>query len=135
MPRSKSWKLNFKKKVAGATKIPSLGFTWINQVDDAISIDQLQNDGNFELLSARVAAGLSSIIHGDLLRQINVVEEQLTTRGRMINGRQVTWLLYRHFRVSEVQSSILGQDDLLNLSLRGDNVRAFLMGYCLIKHL
>ena len=42
-------------------------------------------------------------IHGELERQINVLEEKMAHEGRMMNGRQITWLLYKHFRVSETE--------------------------------
>ena len=43
----------------------------------------------------------------------------------MLNGRQIGWLIYEHFRLSEVEGSLLEFEDLMSVELKGDNLVAF----------
>ena len=46
----------------------------------------------------------------------------------MIKGRQITWLVFDHFRLSDVDDAMLNWDEILRLELKmpGDNIRQFL---------
>jgi len=123
--KHRGWRLAFKKKVAGSSRFPQKAFIWISQIEKAKSIEELENDEDFETLNAKIAAGLSSIIHGELERQINIIEEQMALIGKMMNGRQIAWMIYKHYKVSEIEGALLSFEDLLHVSLKGDNVRAF----------
>jgi len=97
----RGWRLSFKKKVAGSSRFPQKAFAWISEVEKATSIDGLQDDDSFETLNAKVVAGLSAILHGELERLVNIMEEQMGLKGRMVNGRQTAWMIYKHYKVSE----------------------------------
>jgi len=115
----------FKKKVAGSSRCPQKAFAWISEVEKTNSIEGLQGDDSSETLDAKVAAGLSSILHCELERQITIIEEQMGQQGNMMNGRQIAWMIYQHYKVSETEGALLCFEDLLHVSLKGDNVRAF----------
>ena len=91
VPKFRAWKLAFRKKVAGSSRYPQKAFLWISAIEAASSIEDLQDDEGFETLSAKVGAGLSSLVHGELERQISVLEEKMAHEGRMMNDRQITW--------------------------------------------
>ena len=46
----------------------------------------------------------------------------------MIKGRPISWLVFDHFRLSDIDGAMLNWDEILKIELRmpGDNVRQFL---------
>ena len=123
------WKLAFKKKIAGASSKPKLAFIWAGSVETAKSWQELEDgdDDEFETLNAKIGAGLTDIIptSSDFARDILNLEERLAKEGKMLNGRQLAWLMYENFRVSEVEGSLLELDDFMQISLVGDNLFKF----------
>ena len=90
-----------RKEEAGASGRPHKAFTWIWEVDKATSIEDLVDSGDFETLDAKLAAALGKILHGELGRQINVLEEKVAaTPGVMLKGRQLLFVLNDHFKVT-----------------------------------
>ena len=73
----RTWKTHLRKEVAGASGRPQKAFAWICEVDKAESIEDLVDSGDFETLDAKLAADLGKILHGELGRQINVLEERV----------------------------------------------------------
>ena len=39
----------------------------------------------------------------------------------MFTGRQITWMIYQHFKVSATDGAMLDWDELLSVELKGDN--------------
>jgi hypothetical protein len=78
--------LSVKKEVAKASGIPDKGYQWISKVEDIEDPEDLQvSEG--KLLDAKVAAGLSKILHGDLAKQIQLLEEKAEAEKRLLKGR------------------------------------------------
>ena len=123
----RKWKLNFKKKVAGASGRPVKTMRWLTEIEKALNMEDLEEGDNdpFESLSAKVAAGLSDIFQGDLERQVAVIEARLEQEGKLLNGRQMAWLMYNHFRIHKVDKGIAEFEDFLYLELKGDNLAKF----------
>merc|ERR1711884_271174 len=44
---------------------------------------------------------------------------------KILNGRQIAWLMFQHFRINDVENSMLEFSDLMALELKGDNLRGF----------
>ena len=44
----------------------------------------------------------------------------------MINVRQVAWMLYQHFKISDHDSTMLDWDAIISVELKGDNLQQFL---------
>ena len=44
----------------------------------------------------------------------------------MLTGRQITWMLYENFKLSETDGAMLEWDAIMNVKLKGDNLSAFL---------
>ena len=70
----KHWWLSVKKEVAKASREPDKGYQWISKVEDIEDPEDLQVSEGKNLLDAKVAAGLSKILHGDLAKQIQLLE-------------------------------------------------------------
>ena len=43
----------------------------------------------------------------------------------MIKGRQIAWLMYKHFKLCEVDGAMLEWEELLGVELKGDNLQQF----------
>ena len=126
--------MSFRRIVCSASTKPAAALEWISEIDEATSIDQLSSSVfvhkgssiNFETLDSKVAAGIMSIMHGDLKRRISMRDElHQIMHKRMLTGRQVAFLMFQHFQICDMEHSMLEFNDLLGLELRGDNLRAF----------
>ena len=73
----------------------------------------------------KIASGLNDILHGDFLRRVNLLDEEYQKKGRLMTGRQVAYMIYEHFRMSEVEGAVWQVGDLIHLELMNDNLRAF----------
>ncbi len=125
VPRFKEWKKTFKREVASASGRSKLCFAWISKVDDENikGIEDLEDDDDFESLNTKLAASLHRIFHGEFHRKINVLEDKAEKLNKMLNGRQLTWLMYQHFKTSALGGHIYDFKDLCLLELKGDNIQ------------
>jgi len=57
---------------------------------------------------------------------VNVIEEKFNLKGDMLKGRQIAFMLYHSYRVTDVEGGLLDFTDLLAVTLKGDNVRGFI---------
>ena len=62
---------------------------------------------------------------GEFRKQVQVKETELSHEGEMIKGRQVAWMINKHFKISEEDGAMLEWDELLSVHLRGDNLQQF----------
>ena len=99
---------------------------WITEVENAQSWEELEDDEEFYTLSAKIAAGLIIIMYGELGRRITILDDQLSRKGEMLNGRQILWLVYQRFRVHKTQAAMLTREHLFAIKLNNDNLREFL---------
>ena len=53
------------------------------------------------------------------------MEARLEQEGKVLNGRQVAWLMYNHFRIHKVDKGIAEFEDFLYLELKGGNLAKF----------
>ena len=128
MPQSRQmrmWKINTRKKIAGASGRPKAAFIWWGQADHATTFEELEDDGDFESLSAKIASGFANIIHGEFARQIEYLEQQLALTNKMLNGRQIYWLINQELSRSNAEGHISEFEDLLAVELEGDNLQKF----------
>ena len=66
------------------------------------SLEELEDDGKFPLLSAKAAVGFKKTVQGELLREIERMEEQLDKEGKQLNGRQLYWLILQELKRSDM---------------------------------
>ena len=135
VPKFTRWWMNFRKIVASSFGKPDLAFIWISEIEDAKSLEDLKDSGPlFESLDAKIAAGLSKILHGEFAREVQVHEEAAALKRTLFKGRQVAWLIRQHFKQSEVDAAILEKEDILTVELKGDNLRGFMTDWnrCLL---
>eukprot|EP00973_Karenia_brevis_P077671 10793938-Karenia_brevis.AAC.1 len=79
---------------------------------------QLGDSGKFQTLDA------GKILHGDLGRRVNVIEEQLATQRKMVKGRQIAHIVFHRYELSATEGAVLEFSDLI--SVERDNLAVFL---------
>ena len=123
MNEFRTCKLNFKQRAVAET---TEAYKWIDEVDTVDDYEDLIDDGAYQVISSKIQQGLEKICFGELQRVINLDREKLDKQGTWMNGRQVTWLLYQHYRINQTDVAIMDITDVINLKLKGDNVREFM---------
>ena len=125
VPKFRSWKAHLRKAIAGASGRPNDAFIWICEIDEAATMEELGNSGDFETLDAKLADAFGRILHGELGRQIQIMEDKVAkTTKQMLKGRQIAWIVFERFKLNEEHGYVLDFEDLFNLELKNNNTRA-----------
>ena len=66
----------------------------------------------------KVAEGLVKLFSGDFLRQITLLEEKLLTESRLLNGRQLAFLIWEKYRRDEMEIGVSEFLGLRNVDLK-----------------
>ena len=74
----------FKKEVASASIEPEEAFAWVCKVQE-LNYEEFEVSGKFFTLDCKISAALSKIAHGELARQISVLEENAATKEKLDN--------------------------------------------------
>ena len=91
------------------------------------TFDGLSESDGYDSLDAKLAAALSKIPHGELGRRVTHKVEVCAAAGKMIKGRQILFMIYEQFRLSEVAGSLYEIGDLMSVRLKGDALEHFLI--------
>ena len=63
-------------EVAKASGDPDIGYAWISKVEITEDPEDLQESDGKQLLDAKVAAGFAKVLHGDLAKQVQLLEDK-----------------------------------------------------------
>ena len=88
------WRIDFKKAVAANSRRARLAYAWITEVESAKCIADLEDTGDFGELDMKLSKALDDIIQGEFKKKVQVQETELSTKGLLLNGRQITWMLH-----------------------------------------
>ena len=113
--------------MAAASVRPDPAFAWICQIDAAKSIDDLSDSHDFPELDALLGTEWDKIITGEFKKTVQVKEYDLMKEYKMIKGRQVTWMVFDHFRLSDVDGDMLNWDEIIRVEFKmpGDSIQQF----------
>ena len=94
-------------------------------------MDNLIRPGTgFETLDRKLALALQSILPRDLEIRVNAEKTtQLDQRRVLITGRQVLWLIYRHFQTNPNQTRVYGITELSKIGWFGDRKKAKFLNF------
>ena len=107
---------------------------WFKEVDMVDSVDELRSSSstrgismpNFEVLDARIASALNTIIHNsEFKRRISLEEQKAQKQDSFLRGGQIAYLIYEYFRVSGANNSVENHADLFTIGLRNDDIQEF----------
>ena len=90
----------------------------------ARGIEELEDDEGFETLNAKVATGVWKITTGEFQRELELLEEKEAAEGRLLNGRQLYFLILEKLNTTDADGEVKDLEDLLTVELKGDNLRA-----------
>ena len=65
------------------------------------------------------------MISGEFRRKVALIEEEMIADNRLLNGRQLTLLVFQNYKRNEVEVGMTEFRDLQNVRLKGDNLAAF----------
>ena len=107
---------------------------WIKEVEMVESVDDLKSSCSvrgiqmpkFEALDAKIASALNRIIHNTRFkRKVSLEEQKAQKEDRFLRGRQIAYLIYEYFRVTEANDSLENYADLFTIVLRNDDTQDF----------
>ena len=78
------------------------------------------------MLDAIIASALKKLLTYVHFRKRESVEEQRAQKDdRFLRGRQVAYMIYKHFRATRAHEAVQGLSDLFNARLQKDDVQDF----------
>ena len=121
------WKRSTYSTIAMASKDKISTLKWLKRIDDANTIEELEDNGpSFEYLSDKIADALFEIIHGDLKSRVCNLQDKLFAANKFINGRQLIWLVFQDYKRPELDIAMLDFDDLMAHEIKGENLSAYI---------
>ena len=85
----------------------------------------MQESEGKQLLDAKIAAGFAKILHGELAKQIQLLEEKAES-GKVAKGRQISWYIKDHFRINADQGAVLDFSVLIAVKMQSQDIKRFL---------
>ena len=85
-----------------------------------------ENFPNFEMLDAKIASALNTIIQNShFKKKVSLEEHKAQKEGRFLRGRQIAFMIYDYFRVTGAHDTVLDYADFFSVTLHDDNVQEF----------
>ena len=128
------WKIRFKTEVCICSQFPTEAMLWIKEVEMFESVDDLKSSCSarrirmpiFEVLDAKIASALNSIIHNSHFKRKDSLDERKAQKeDRFLRVRWVACLIYEYFRVTGANDSVENYADLFTVGLRNDDIQEF----------
>ena len=108
---------------------------WIRDIGVAQGIDDMRTSHsitekhypNFWMLDPKILTAMKKILENfNFKKKVFFFEEQRAqTNDRFLRGRQIAQMIYEHFQVTCTSETILEFFDIMNVTLRGDDVQGF----------
>ena len=122
----RQWRMHYRKEVSGSSSNPPRALEWIIEQENAVSVDELEEDDGFETLNAKLSTALTRCFTGEFARKMQIVEEEYLKRTKkLLKGRQLGWYMDQHFTLGDAEGMVLEFQDLAKVKLLGDNLSGF----------
>ena len=121
-------------QVTTCSDYPSQATLWIKKVEMVDSLDEFKssrssagkNFPNFEMLDAKIASALNTIIqNSQFKKKVSIKKQKAQKEDRFLRGRQIAFMIYYNFRVTGAHDTLLDYADLFSVTLRDGNVQEF----------
>ena len=129
------WKIRFKTEVCACSQFPTKAKLWIKEVEMVESADDLKSSRSvrgtqgpdFEVLDARIDySALNKIIQNTRFKKkVSLEEIKAHIEDRFLRGRQIAYLIYEYFRVTDANDSVENYADQFTIGLRNDDIQEF----------
>lgn len=119
-----TWKVNNRKIIANSSTRPADCMKWVMEVErPGATLVDFADSGRYPNLDSKLSTALTLKIKGitNLMEQVQILEEQQAQSFQMLKGRQILWLIYEHFRLSDGdrRTQIMMELTLLRVASRG----------------
>ena len=126
----RSWKISVREMVRAASDRPDEAFRWVQETyNKDATVTSLHDTGKFLTLDTKLLAALTKVARGEIARQVLNFKETEASAGRAVRGRQVLWMFHQHFKTNEEVGSLYSVEDLLKVTLVGDDLATFLYNF------
>ena len=92
-------------------------------------MESLHETGKFLTLGTKLLAALNKVSKGEVHRQVLSFKETEASAGRPVRGRQVLRMFHQHFKTNQEVRSLYRVEDLLKVTLVGDDLSTFLCNF------
>ena len=101
---------------------------------DGFSLEELKSSRSiygkdfpdFEMLDAKNASALNKIIQNSQFKEkVSLEEQRAQKEDRFLRGRQIAFMIYDHFRVTDGHDTVLDYADLFSVPLHDDKIQEF----------
>ena len=98
----RAWRAAIRSEITAASGRGEEAFLWVMAAElPTATFDGLRDSEGFDSLDAKLAAALQKLATGELGRKITLETENQALKGRMINGRQILWLVHDYHKHGE----------------------------------
>ena len=82
---------------------------------------------DFDMLDAMIASTLKKLLntHVHFRKRVSVEEQRAQKHNRFLRGRQISYMIYEHFRATRACEAVQGLSDLFTFIFQNDNVQDF----------
>ena len=134
--RVPNWRLDFRKAVAAGSTNPGHAFQWITEVESpGMNWNRLRESYPFYTLDIKLPQAVSRVLPAcpDLHREVNLETNESQVQGCMLTGRHLTFMVRRHFRLSESDATLAELTELFEVKVKCGVVKMCLYdwGMCL----
>jgi len=77
-------------------------------------------------LDAKLASALTHVAPSDFMNTLRARKEEFFSKGEMITGRQIMYLVDQHFRMSDQDGAVYDTEHLFSVTLKGENLTQFI---------
>ncbi|OLP98785.1 hypothetical protein AK812_SmicGene18734 [Symbiodinium microadriaticum] len=126
----RSWRTSVREILRAASDRPDEAFAWVQEVyKKGTTMESLYETGKFVTLDTKLLAALGKVQKGEVHRQVLNYKETEAAADRPVRGRQVLWMFHQHFKTNEEVGSLYSVEDLLKVTLVGDDLSTFLYNF------
>ena len=120
------WLHTWHMQISHAARDPDLAYKWIKKVREVTSFAELADTEGYPRLDSKICSTVHAQFQGELKREVRLmgIKNEETT-GKLLNGRQLCWIMYDSLDRTQLEGAIHTVDDLLNLELWGQKLREF----------
>ena len=90
-------------------------FTW----------DQLGEVGQYPLMDREYGTAIEALLTHKLKTDLTLARDKARINGTRVRGRQIAWMYWHSFAITQENANKLQTQKLENVHLRGDDLRTF----------
>ena len=125
-----AWQNYARRLVSSATTYKAQCYDWILECEDpAATFESLEDPGQFIDLDNMIYAACDECIPGDthrLRQKVDLKNQELKELRKLMSGRQLLWMMYQHFIVTDKDRNLTDTAKLQSLSLKDGDLQQFI---------